>query len=148
MENGDIPDENINASSSTIRGARHGRLNGPYPWSTAPLHPAGSEWIEADIGYPTYVSGVITQGDGGNVEPDWVTSFNVSTFFTTGGTEAFVKDQDGDVVTFAGNVDVHTAVIATFPEPVNARIVRITCLSMHREGGFYTLRFEILGCKK
>ena len=47
---------------------------------------------------------------------------------------------------FAANTDRNTAVISTFPSPVFARIVRITCLTRH--GINWQMRFEILGCKQ
>ena len=101
MENGDIVDGNIKASSKLRDGfsARFARLNGTSTWATA----AGSNskpWIQADIGYQTYVSGVVTQGEG-HIEGtmrDWVTAFNVSTFnMTTSDEEVFVKDGNGEV---------------------------------------------------
>ena len=91
MENGDIPDGNIQASSehSSNFQARYGRLNGPRYWTTSiPL-----SWIQADLGYQTFVAGLITQGNNGN---EYVTSFKVSTFsMTTFDDEIYVSDQDG-----------------------------------------------------
>ena len=49
-------------------------------------------WIQADIGYQTCVSGVITQGDGLTIDDDWITSISVSTFLTTNGVETFVLE--------------------------------------------------------
>ena len=56
MANDDIPDSNI----QTSHGSSKGRLYGP------PFHSrvTGNPWVEADIGYRTCVSGVVTQGDG------------------------------------------------------------------------------------
>ncbi|XP_072025497.1 hyalin-like [Amphiura filiformis] len=146
MENGDIPDGNIQASSS-LYPAQGGRLNGVSKWATD-LHAASiPPWIQADIGYATNVSAVITQGSGPVGLELWTTSFKVSTFLSTSlNDEVFITDQHGAVVIFPGNVDISSEVITTFPEPVNARIVRITCLD--GSDSFYaTLRFEILGCK-
>ena len=107
MENGDIPDENIEAScyySYTERLPSDGRLNGLSFWACngnviAP-------WIQANIGYQTYVSGVITQGDGGDgsngrggAAVDWVTSLKVSTFLmSTDDQEEFVTDEEGNLI--------------------------------------------------
>ena len=64
MENGDIPNENIEASHQySSYPASKARLNGIKFWACAGS--LASPWIQADIGYQTYVSGVITQGDGG-----------------------------------------------------------------------------------
>ena len=67
MENGDIPDEGITASSFVLFApASEARLEGSGKWATL-----GSEvnpWIQADIQYQTHVSGVLTQGDGDALE--------------------------------------------------------------------------------
>ena len=102
MENGDIVDGNIVASSeltiSTLTTftypARLARLNGDSTWvaSKSDLQP----WIQADIGYQTNVSGVVTQGDGefGN----WVTSMKASIFhMSTSEEEIFIKNTTGQV---------------------------------------------------
>ncbi|XP_072017415.1 uncharacterized protein [Amphiura filiformis] len=148
LENGEIPDENIQASSehSSSHAATRGRLNNRGSWH-ADYSQTGPVWIQADIGSQTYVSGVITQLDGGESRgADWMTSFKVSTFLATGADEVFVEDQNGNAIIFPGNVDSTTEVTTTFPEPVYASIVRINCLTIFRH--FCALRFEILGCKK
>ena len=100
MENGDIADENIMASSkfrdhfSSVMA----RLNGNSTWvaATSDTQP----WIQADIGYQTYVSGVVTQGEGNisGFSRDWVTALNISTFYmTTSDEEVFVRDENGEV---------------------------------------------------
>ena len=102
MANGDIPDESINASSEFLHQqnskgyARQARLNGTSWWRAngSIVEP----WIQADIGYQTYVSGVVTQGDGrvGGDWPDWVATLKVSTFFmSTTDTEVFVRYSNG-----------------------------------------------------
>ena len=80
MENGAIPDSAITASSqSGWATAAHGRLNGEKLWSPTASDAAANPWIQADIGYLTYVSGVMTQGNGGINTFNWVTSLKVST---------------------------------------------------------------------
>ena len=95
MRNGDIPDANIRASSessSSDYAARAGRLNVYRYWY--PVSWDNERWIQADIGYQTYVSGVATQGYGSY----WVTSFKVSTFYmTTADDEIFVSENRGIV---------------------------------------------------
>ena len=95
MENGDIPDEGIHASAGDDK-ANLARLNGSQTWNAK-----GSEvepWIQADIQYQTYVSGVLTQGDGdtsGNT--NWIKSFKVSTFLLdVNSVQTFVQDENGD----------------------------------------------------
>ena len=105
MEDGDIPDENIRASSQITTFdlfAWMGRLNGNATWSAA--RSDSQPWIQADIGYQTNISGVVTQGDGGvggDSTPDWVTTLKVSTFVTGPSgvdEEIFVKNENGEVM--------------------------------------------------
>ena len=94
MENGDIPNGNIKASSVySIYDPWKGRLNGESSW----IAPQDGlfHWIQADVGYQTYVSGVVTQGWTGT--PYWVTSMKVSTFaMSADEIEVFVTDEDGN----------------------------------------------------
>ncbi|XP_072048555.1 prothrombin-like, partial [Amphiura filiformis] len=91
MESGEIRDEDITAMTS-IRPATNARLNGDGTWSADSFNFLLSSlyiptWIQANIGNQTYVSGVITQGDGGvGISYNWVTSFKVSTFLSTNDT--------------------------------------------------------------
>ena len=96
MENGDIPDSNIQASSEYSSYNMHAykaRLNSATAWAAKDDIP----WIQADVGYQTYISGVVTQGDNGyGGFDDWVTSFKVSTFFMSNNDpEVFVTDSNG-----------------------------------------------------
>ena len=97
MENGDIPDENIQASStySAAFAAWKGRLNWPTSW-----YDVSSDifsWIQADIGYQTSVSGVVTQGSGGHDGDYWVTAIKVSTFqLSLDDEEVFIADDNGN----------------------------------------------------
>ena len=101
MENGSIPDESIKASSECINSnrnkgyARQARLNGISWWRAHGT--IDKPWIQADIGYQTYVSGVVTQGDGnvGGDKPDWVSTLKVSTFMSTTDPEVFVQYSNG-----------------------------------------------------
>ena len=82
MESGAIPNSAITASSQDLWAtAAHGRLNGARFWTPSPLD--AEPWIQADIGYLTNVSGVITQGNGGISTDNWVTSLKVSTSVDT-----------------------------------------------------------------
>ena len=87
MENGDIPDANIMTSD----GNQKGRLNTANAFERS----SGNDpWIQADIGYQTCVSGVVTQGDGeSGDDADWVTLFWISTFQTsTASTQVFIRE--------------------------------------------------------
>ena len=107
MENGDIPDENIEAYGTTSRcfptaddcKPQQARLNGLKSWIGDSLQQPPFVWIQADIGYQTSVSGVVTQGNGNTINIDWVSSIKVSTFSTsTDDEEVFVKDEQGEVI--------------------------------------------------
>ena len=95
MEDKTIPDKRINASSvRDSHFAENGRLKGNDYWAACKSDHA-TPWIQADIGYPTYVSGVITQG--GN-DDHWVTEIKVSTFLESTNVEKFVTDKNGNVI--------------------------------------------------
>ena len=92
MKNGDIPDGSIHAIS--FRNANtiptNGRLDGSGQWSADGS--ISNPWIQADIGYQTYVSGVVTQGCGNNAYSCWITKIQVSTFTSESSLEAFIED--------------------------------------------------------
>ena len=98
MKNGDINDEDIQASYvDADYSPSDGRLDGDSKWS-ADLSSSMNPWIQADIQYQTYVSGVLMQGDGDigygpdDNGDDWVTEFKVSTFLDSNSAPTFVKD--------------------------------------------------------
>ena len=97
VESGEIVDSNIQASNTagSWAAASKGRLNGPSCWATyaSKVEP----WIQADIGYQTDVSGVVTQGGGTwDGALDWVTSVKVSTFkLSTNDEQVFIENKDG-----------------------------------------------------
>ena len=71
LENGFIPDDNITASTNWVGGDTStpagGRLNKPDQGvltvgAWAPARSDTNQWIQVDLGKPTYVSGVIMQG--------------------------------------------------------------------------------------
>ena len=88
MKNGDIPDANIQASY----GSSKGRLCGGSPFEA---RVTGNPWIQANIGYQTRVSGVVTQGDGERDAADWVTSFWVSTSPTSSANALIYIQENG-----------------------------------------------------
>ena len=110
MENGDISDSNIKASSefelpilgetTVVFYAKNARLNSEHHWAAS--NTDSQPWVQADVGYQTVISGLVTQGDGMVVIKDWVTSFKVSTFSTslsplfTQGDEDFIVDENGN----------------------------------------------------
>ena len=98
MENGDIPDANIEASHSlndSKYGPQQARLNGQgKPWRVSGS--VSSPWIQVDIGYSTSVSGLLTQGyENDNGVGRWITKLKVSSFTAANVPEVFIKDENG-----------------------------------------------------
>ena len=92
VENGDIPDENFEASDSARGNDPHNaRLNNQGAWIS--YNP--NAWIQVDIGYTTSVSGLLTQG-GSPIWYDWITQLSVSTFTAADGPEVFIMDENGN----------------------------------------------------
>ena len=67
------------------------RLHGSSAWRVPKSIP--NPWIQADIGYATNVSGLLTQGNGAH---QWITKLKVSTFTAAVDSEVFIKDEDDD----------------------------------------------------
>lgn len=97
MENGDIVDSNIMASgdAGSWAVASRGRLNGLGCWATFAVDV--QPWIQANLGYQTHVSGIVTQGGGTwDASLDWVTILKVSTFkLSTSDAQVFIVNADG-----------------------------------------------------
>jgi len=96
MNDYSILDDNLKASADRDeRDATYARLdrnkNNLRSWAAF-----GSEvepWVQADLGYQTSVSGIITQGCGHPAYSCWVTSVKVSYFvYSDTGDELFVED--------------------------------------------------------
>ena len=112
MENGDIPDLYIEASSVYSNYKPWlARLNGSSKWVAYDYNE--EVWIQADIQNQTYVSGVLTQGDGdtGNRAGHWITSFKVSTFLeNSDGEQTFVQDGLGNTLVSLDGLRDHNRV--------------------------------------
>jgi hypothetical protein len=116
-----------------------GRLDATYSWIAQSAN-AGlekGEWMQLDLGKAQAVAGVVTQGrgDGGW----WTTAYSVK------------LSVDGDSwasvacgMVFEGNTDMHTKVKNEFPEPVNARYVRIYPVYYY---GHPSMRAGVLMCE-
>ena len=93
MENGDIPNENVQASSKiSPNEAWKARLNGLSYWLASLRHPY--PWIQADIGYQTYITSVVTQG----MNSAYSTKLKISTFYNSiNDDEIFISDESSHV---------------------------------------------------
>ena len=102
MEDESIPNNNIKASTIFSSGyaAYRARLDGTTG-SWVAKSSDNEPWIEADIGSLATVSGLVTQGDGGDGSyDDWVTSLRVSFKLSSdeGGDGTFIEDDNGPKV--------------------------------------------------
>ena len=89
MKDGDIPNGNIRASSYyNNHYPYYARLDGYGFWK---VFDSRSPWIQADIGYQTYVTGVATQGVGSAR----VTSFAVAAFLKTTSDDPILVSEPG-----------------------------------------------------
>ena len=102
LEDGSIPDESLSASSnwkdvdmSTPAG---GRLNKVSPFGIigawCPVVKDTNQWIQVDLGDPTYVTGVLTQGR--QDFPQWVTKYTVQFKPPSPSDLVDVKDKHGE----------------------------------------------------
>ena len=97
LENGDIPDANLEASdsSSNSYGPHQARLNGQYSWGVS--RSISNPWIQVNIGYSANVTGLLTQGHPWNSNwENWITKLKVSTFTAANDDqEVFIEDENG-----------------------------------------------------
>ncbi|XP_071959840.1 lactadherin-like [Antedon mediterranea] len=115
IESGDIPDNQMNASSSYDNvSAHHGRLHGNKSWSPATANV--SQWIQVDLGNITYTTQVATQGGSRGSVSKYSIKYGID------GTN-FIDAEGGGM--FIGNVDEKSVVINSFSSPVNAQYIRI-----------------------
>ncbi|XP_071801580.1 retinoschisin-like [Asterias amurensis] len=153
LEDGSIPDESITASSIRTEGLyvgtpAGGRLNKVPPYSNiiGGWHPYAADtnqWIQVDLGNPTYVTGVLTQGRNGGAA-QWVTKYKVQFEPPSPACLVDVKDKLGQTQIFNGNTDRNSIVERRFFKPVLAVKIRIVPVEWE---WFIALRFELLGCK-
>jgi len=142
MENGAIPDSRITAStyySASYRpsSARlHGTLSKDgHGWCTKTN--TAQDWIQVDLGKPTQVTAVATQGARSGAM--WVTRYTLS--YSNDG-KAFTDYQGGKV--FTGNFDQNTVVKKDIKPAIYARYIRLTPKAYH---SWKMLRMELYGCK-
>ncbi|XP_071801474.1 retinoschisin-like [Asterias amurensis] len=156
LEDGSIPDESLSASSSWEPHGYHtdtstpagGRLNKIPPDANiiGAWHPKvadTNQWIQVDLGNPTYVTGVLTQGRHA-INSQWVTKYKVQFEPPSPACLVDVNDQFGQTQIFNGNTDRDSIVERRFFKPVLAVKIRIVPVAWNV---FIALRFELIGCK-
>ena len=99
--------------------SRDGMLNSKTAWAAARGKSEVGAYVVLDVGYPTLLSGVLTQGQYNR--PYWVMAYEVST------------SMDGvawaSVGVYQGNIDMRGTVERDFPAPVQARYVKLSVLA-------------------
>ncbi|XP_033117369.1 uncharacterized protein LOC117117232 isoform X1 [Anneissia japonica] len=134
IEDGTIPDNQLTASSryNSDHKPHRARLHSTKAWAAGSND--GNQWIQADIGALTEITGVITQGHYSYNE--WVKSYEV--LYSVDGSNFNTIS-----TVFTGNTDRDTEITNMFPTPVNAQFIRIRPISWKTH---ISLRFEVLGC--
>ncbi|XP_076341698.1 lactadherin-like isoform X2 [Tachypleus tridentatus] len=100
------------------------------------------EWLQVDLGVPTKITSLMTQGraDGKEWVKSYLVSHSMDAFHWS-----FCQDTYGSRQVFAGNVDSHSIKQSYFRDPVIARFVRIHVLEWH---GHPSMRLEVVGCQE
>lgn len=148
MKDGRISDSQITASSfhsnhdgHAPRQARLDNTVGAGAWVSIPAE-YGRGWIQVDLLTSQQVTGIITQGRGSGAPQQWVTSYKI-----LHGNDKYnlsvLSIRGGNEIVFQGNTDRHSKVTNMFPEPINARFVRLKVFSYSAAPA---LRMELLGC--
>ncbi|CAH1244992.1 MFGE8 [Branchiostoma lanceolatum] len=145
VESGQIPDAQITASSeaSSAHGPRRGRLftvgdtDGTGAWCAGSNN--RNQWLQVDLGNPTEIWGVVTQGRFGHQQ--WVSTYQLH--FSVDGTNWWpYTDASGRQKVFQGNEDSNTPQRRLLANPVTARYVRFLILAWNDH---ISMRMEILG---
>ncbi|XP_072043317.1 lactadherin-like [Amphiura filiformis] len=155
MENYDIPDDKITASSYKVavdgpRLPEYGRLRHASTWvSDQGDHPI---WIQVDLDAVLIVTGVLTQGRRASADfKHCVDEFKVKTGLAVSSL-SYIQDNTGGVKTFTTHcTDNHVRIVTSvFPSRARAQFVRIEptiCYTNFLIKDNCILRFELLGCK-
>ncbi|XP_071793579.1 uncharacterized protein [Asterias amurensis] len=155
MEDGSISDGSITASSSWnaegvyigVSTPADGRLN-KVPTHVDIIgawHPRVAnldQWIQVDLGSPTYVTCVLMQGRQDHWN-QWVTKYKVQFRETLTSSLLAVNDDFGVSQVFDGNVNPNGIVESCFDAPILMTVVRLIPVEWNE---FIAIRFELLGC--
>ena len=149
MSTGAIGDRSITASSTypthwdagcDTRFARVLRAPPAAAWCSASK--SASEWLQIDLGFPSKITSVATQGrtDG----REWVTAFRLS-YSSDGSKWHYVKDSENDHIrVFAANADSHSVKHSYLENSIIARFVKFHPVKWH---GHPSMRVEVYGCQ-
>ncbi|XP_028411606.1 neuropilin-1-like [Dendronephthya gigantea] len=147
MENGDIQDNQITASSEwdANHRAANGRLNfiplreQRGGWTS--LHRDLYQWLQVDFQRTTFVTGISTQGRRYPGKTQLVKSYTISS--SQDGKNFQTYKQGEKVKEFQGNNDQNTIVHHTVIPHISARFIRLHPTAWQN---FISMRVEFYGC--
>uniref|UniRef100_A0A672ZSF8 Contactin associated protein like 2b n=1 Tax=Sphaeramia orbicularis TaxID=375764 RepID=A0A672ZSF8_9TELE len=133
-------------TSSSVLGRGHGagygklhRKQGAGGWS--PLDTDHYQWLQVDLGLRKQVVAIATQGRYSS--SDWTTKYRLLYSDTQKNWRPYL--QDGNIMTFEGNVNSEGVVRYELQHPILARYIRLIPLEWSKEGRI-GVRLELYGC--
>uniref|UniRef100_H2YC92 F5/8 type C domain-containing protein n=1 Tax=Ciona savignyi TaxID=51511 RepID=H2YC92_CIOSA len=106
-----------------------------------PHHDGRNQYLQVDLGEPTTVTGIITQGAKRYLQHQFVRTFKIA--YSKDGDFWRTYTEEGVEKIFTGNTDNETPVRNAFREPILARHVRFYPITYENH---ITLRMELYGC--
>ncbi|XP_041484977.1 lactadherin-like [Lytechinus variegatus] len=97
-------------------------------------------WVKIDLGEPSSVTGIITQG--APYYPYWVTSLSIS--YSLDDVSWIFVMECGYRKVFDANFDMDSQVTVVLPRPINAQYIRMHPVTFNI---IPSMRFELLGVK-
>ncbi|XP_028411638.1 EGF-like repeat and discoidin I-like domain-containing protein 3 [Dendronephthya gigantea] len=147
MENGDITDKQITASSEwkTDHGAANGRLNFTPRDGRTGAWSSGrndvNQWLQVDFQRSALVTGISTQGRNGLNQ--FVKSYTVSSSQDGENFQHFLENGTFKFKEFQGNTDKNSIVHHTVIPHISARFIRIHPTAWNNH---ISMRVEFYGC--
>ncbi|KAK2560505.1 Thioredoxin domain-containing protein 3-like protein [Acropora cervicornis] len=145
MENGNIPDDAIKASTelddqhSASRARLNAKPDGEKMGAWVPLESDENQWLQVDLGKVAEITKVSTQG-GGEESEQRVVSFVLA--FSEDQENFLDYQENGDVKVFEGNTDGNTTVSHWLVQPVRARFCTVKPKTWNEQ---IALRLELYG---
>ncbi|CAH3172036.1 unnamed protein product [Porites lobata] len=145
IQNGDIPDNAITASSQWDgnHGPDRARLNianvGAKRGAWSAKYNDKGQFIQVDLGKVVKITKVMTQGRSDYNQ--WVTSYWLSYSINNGYYQTYGENKP---IIFTGNNDRNTVKVNVLDVPIYTRYIRLHPESFH---GHISLRLELYGCK-
>jgi len=145
MENGNIPDDAIKASTelddqhSASRARLNAKPDGEKMGAWVPLESDENQWLQVDLGKVAEITKVSTQG-GGEESEQSVVSFVLA--FSEDQENFLDYQENGDVKVFEGNTDGNTTVSHWLVQPVRARFCTVKPKTWNEQ---IALRLELYG---